>query len=291
MNKVVKIKSRVVSLISKEKEIANESQQRVLLVSKNNNSQNSTLFYTTHKCASSFMQKILIKLCANGSYVFNDYASAIYQLGNKLDIEQDKKNYLVNFLESNYDRLFYKKNEIYGPLRFPVDFPDRNTFKHIFFLRDPRDVIVSSYYSFGFTHSLPTNEKSKGRMLSIRKEIQQKGIDQYAIDFADELVQRYIGFKNLKENCDSFIYLKYDDFTNNTKAFILNLSQYLNVNLSDNELKVLCYEASPIQKNIKKESHKRSGKNGQYVNELKPETQAILNEKFKTTLLYWKFKS
>lgn len=128
-------------------------------------------------------------------------------------------------------------------------------------------------------------------MLSIRKEIQQKGIDQYAIDFADELVQRYIGFKNLKENCDSFIYLKYDDFTNNTKAFILNLSQYLNVNLSDNELKVLCYEASPIQKNIKKESHKRSGKNGQYVNELKPETQAILNEKFKTTLLYWKFKS
>ncbi len=293
MNQLKKIKNRVTNLISKNKEpieILREDQLRILTANKLLTTPNSTLFYTTHKCASSFMRKLLIKLATKGNYALNDYANAIWHLGNKLDIAQDKKNFLVQFLENNYDRLFYKKNEIYGPLRFPIDFPTRNTFKHIFFLRDPRDVIVSSYYSFGFTHSLPANDKGKKSVLANREEIQQKGIDQYAIDFADELVERYNGFKNLKENCDSFIYLKYDDFTNNTKNFILNLSTYLNVSLTNNEIELLCAEAAPVQKNIQKESHKRSGKSGQYINELKPETIVILNSKFTNTLKYWEFE-
>lgn len=292
MKKLIKIKHKVTNLISREnekKEILRADQLRVLEANQLTNTPNSTLFYTTHKCASSFMRKLLIKLSTEGNYVLNDYANAIWHLGDKLDIDQDKKNFLVQFLEKNYDRLFYIKGEIYGPLRFPVNFSNRNTFKHIFFLRDPRDVIVSSYYSFGFTHSLPANSKGKTSVLKVRDEIQQKGIDQYAIDFADELVQRYNGFKNLRESCDSYIYLKYDDFTNNTKQFILNLSNYLNVSLNNNDIELLCKEASPVQKNIQKESHKRSGKSGQFVNELKPETQLILTSKFKDILLYWEF--
>jgi hypothetical protein len=292
MNKLQKIKNKLINLNSKEnKEVLSNEQFRVITAKQIENTPKSALFYTTHKCASTFMQKLLIKLSAEGDYTLNDYASAIWSLGNKLDINQDKKNYLQHFLEKNYDRLFYLKGEIYGPLRFPIDFPNRKAFQHLFFLRDPRDVIVSSYYSFGFTHALPPNSKGEKNLLKVREEIQQKSIDQYAIDFSDELVQRYNGFKNLRENCDSYIYLKYDDFTSNTKQFILNLTNYLNISLTNNDIELLCKEASPVQKNIQKENHKRSGKSGQFMNELQPETVLILNKKFKETLLYWEFKN
>jgi len=288
-----KIKNKVANFSSKgedDKIILRDDQNRVLTARKLEKKTASVLFYTTHKCASTFMSKLLIKLSSKIEYDFNDYANAIWDLGDNIAIGQGNKGYLLRFLEKNYDRLFYQKGEIYGPLRFPVNFPNRQAFKHIFFLRDPRDVIVSSYYSFGFSHPLPTNNMRKKNFLSLREEIQKKGIDQHALDFADELITRYNGFRHLRETCDGYIYLRYDEFANDTRNFILNLAKYLNVELQKQELDMLCKEAAPIQENIKDDKHKRSGKSRQFISELKPETQAILNDKFRDTLKYWEFE-
>ena len=168
----------------------------------------SVLFFTTHKCASTFIPTLFKTITKNSNYKLKDYAQAIWSLGDELDIKQDQKDSISNFLEEAADELFFRRGYIYAPLRFPVDFPERNQLKHIFFLRDPRDVLVSSYYSFGFTHAEPKNSKAKKRFQAKRKLAQQKGIDNYVINEATNYLDRYLKYKELLETSNSYLYLK-----------------------------------------------------------------------------------
>jgi hypothetical protein len=181
-------------LFNKDNQLTPE--QRVVLKAKESlDKPPSVLFFTTHKCASTFIPPLLTTITRNSNYEFKDYAQAIWNLGDKLDIGQDQENFLSSFLENAADRLFFRRGEIYAPLRVPVDFSERKNLKHIFFLRDPRDVMVSAYYSFGLTHSLPKNSKLRKRHQLRKQRILEQGIDDYVISDANYFLNRYLRYK------------------------------------------------------------------------------------------------
>ncbi|MGK7926886.1 MAG: sulfotransferase, partial [Spirulina sp.] len=113
----------------------------------------SILFYTSHKCASTFVGKLLDTICKKSQYEIIDYAGTIWGAGDRL--KHIESPYEL-FLERAYSDLYSLHGKIYAPQREYLDFPGRTKFKHIFFLRDPRDVLISAYYSFGFTHLEPS---------------------------------------------------------------------------------------------------------------------------------------
>ena len=265
--------------------------QRIFRAKESLNKPQSVLFYTTHKCASSFINPLLKTLIKYSDYKLFDYAKAIRSLGNNLDINQENAYFLKNFLEKSHNFLFLDRGEIYAPLRFPIDFAGRKNFKHIFFLRDPRDVVVSAYYSFGFTHPLPNNIKARMRVQEKRQSIQQQGIDNYAITESKErFLPIYEEYIELIETCSSFLYLRYSDFQDDTIQFIEIISDFLEVNISKEEIQELATKASPIQITRDNSKHKRSGKSKQYLEELKPDTINTLNEIFSEVLKYWDFR-
>lgn len=191
------------SIFNKNKKLTPE-QESILKAKESLNKPPSVLFFTTHKCASTFIPPLLKTITRNSNYEFKDYAQAIWNLGNQLDIGQDQENFLDFFLEDTADRLFFRRGEIYAPLRVPVDFPERKKLKHIFFLRDPRDILVSSYYSTGFTHPLPKNDKAKRRFQAKRELIQQQGIDNYTISAATNwVIPLYSKYQQFANTCES----------------------------------------------------------------------------------------
>ena len=111
----------------------------------NKNNPKSVYFYTFHKCASTLFNGYVLK---NAVGLYNmDYASQIYS-GERSSEEK------LNFNRNGF---------IYGPIRIsagvqgPVgEMLVKPTTQHdfvrdkiaLFLIRDPRDILVSSYYSF-----------------------------------------------------------------------------------------------------------------------------------------------
>lgn len=246
----------------------------------------SVIFYTTHKCASTFLERLFELVLKNSDYSFVDYAGAISRAGDKLNVGIPYEN----FLEQTYSELYSLQGKIYGPQRRPLDFPGRDQFKHIFFLRDPRDVLVSSYFSFGFTHYEPLNTDDREKFVDKRENIQELGIDNYVIDEAEKwIIPLYQQYKQLRDTSETNIYLKYDLFIENTSEFVQRILDFLNINPSRKDIDVLIREANPIQ-NVEVMKHKRSGKTGQYLEKLHIDTVEKLNHILATTLADWGFE-
>ena len=160
----------------------------------------SCIFFTTHKCASTFAARLLSEITQKSEYRVLDYASAIWRMGNKISIQGSYEP----FLEGVYDGLYRLHGEIYGPQRMPLDFPGRPKFKHIFFLRDPRDVLVSSYFSFAFNHKAPNNSSAKSEFFAKRERMVKSGIDDYVLgEGVKWLKPTLLGYAKLLESAES----------------------------------------------------------------------------------------
>jgi hypothetical protein len=261
-------------------------QHKVIDSAANLKSPRSVIFYTTHKCASTFISNLFDVILKNSDYDLVDYAAAIWKAGDKTNISSP---YEV-FLEQAYSDLYSVNGKIYAPQRKYLDFPGRSKFKHIFFLRDPRDVLVSSYFSMAFTHSEPLNSVARGHFLRKRSEIKEQDIDDYVLEQSEEwVVPLYKQYKELRETSDTYIYLKYDLFVENTPEFVKKISEFLGLNPSTKDIDLLTKDATPVQ-SIEVMKHKRSGKTGQYLEKLNPKTVTKLNYLLSEVLSDWEFK-
>ena len=259
--------------------------RKVLQADKNLTKPRSAIFYTTHKCASSFVGNLFDVLVKSSQYELVDYASSISALGNKINPGQ---NYEA-FLEKAYSDLYSLHGNIYAPQRRYLDFPGRERFKHIFFLRDPRDVLVSAYFSFGFTHPKPKNNASLNEFIQKRNEIQSQGIDNYVLGGAESwIIPLYKQYKHLRETADESIYLRYDLFADDTAEFIKKIFHFLQLEISEKNIESLIRKADPVQA-TEAMKHKRSGRSGQYLEKLQPTTIDKLNNILSEILLDWEF--
>ena len=264
-------------------------QKKIINVYKNTENPKSAIFYTTHKCASSFVPQLFSVILKNSDYELVDYAGAIWHLGNKFNLGTPHIDCLQNFLEKSYSDLYSLHGKIYGPQRVPLDFPGRDKFKNIFFLRDPRDVLISAYFSFAFTHPEPLNDISRKEFLERRKRLQEQGIDQYVLEESKTwVVPLYNKYKHLRDTAQNSIYLKYDFFTAQTPEFIERIAEFLELNPSQEEIARLTTKANPVQK-IEVMKHQRSGKTGQYLEKLHPDTVDKLDHILAEVLSDWEF--
>jgi len=76
----------------------------------------------------------------------------------------------------------------FAPVRFYVNVPHIEDYEIILHLRDPRDVLVSMFYSYCFIHPGEVAGNT-----GYRKEIAEKGIDAFVLDKASEKSSRYKG--------------------------------------------------------------------------------------------------
>jgi len=287
MNLKKQIKSKKRLLYNFLNEERWDARKRILNSWEEQHKPDSVILFTTHKCASMFMETLFTIISKGSEYKVVDYASIIYGLGDKVDIGSPYEDYL----SANYYNLYKTKGEIYAPQRRALDFPGRTRFKHIFFLRDPRDVLVSAYYSFGYTHSTPTNTEHIAKFEKSRNKIKEQGIDDYALEQVETWIKPlYEDYQKLRESADNYLYLQYDLFKDNTTSFIQKIGNYLDIQIDDTTISKLIEIAQPTQTVENQSSHKRSGKSRQFVEKLTPETVGLLNEKLASVLAYWEFE-
>ena len=238
-------------------------------------------FYTFHKCASTLFSSYVLKM-TQGLYHI-DYADKIFRgtLNKKID--------------------FSKNGVVYGPIRLStpdnvpgyklVDKVCKPNFimdkRAIFFVRDPRDILVSSYYSFGYTHGLSSVEEIRRKQIEQRKYIQKLSLDEYVVDSAFKMNEYFANMIKLNEACKDGVVVKYEDMVNNWDIFRDQMVKSLKL---DKKILKNIYEMSRPKKKEDKTSHQRSGKSGGYKKKLKKETIKKINEELSTVLKYFDYE-
>jgi hypothetical protein len=132
------------------------------------------IVFTLHKSASMFIHQQCALLC---------------RLGN---IAHHSPNYAGSGLTARAmltdSSLWRARHGCFAPVRFFVDVPNIRDYDVILHLRDPRDVLVSMFYSYCFIHS--------GEVLrdtSHRREAAQRGIDDFVLAKASGRSSEYQG--------------------------------------------------------------------------------------------------
>ena len=238
----------------------------------------SVYFYTLHKCASSLFSIYVLKNIGGLEHV--DYALDIYN----------------GHIAINKKLNFKKKGYIYGPIRISAD-PRTPEYKMltipasqpefirdkiaIFLVRDPRDILVSSYYSFAYSHGFSSVKEIRNIQESGQKIIQNTLLDEYVVSFAYQQIKNFEIIKKLSNSCNRSLILKYEDMINNFDCFIAQLCEY--VSIEKNVVQEI-YQRSRPKLNEDILSHKRSGKVGGFRDKLKKDTIKSINSKLEETL-------
>lgn len=244
----------------------------------------SVFFYTTHKSASTLFSSFVLRQLPGRIPV--DYAYAIYS-GN---------------LAPTGPLAFHERGYTYGPIRTtvvktsPVDeFVVRPLvqpeflcrIRPVVFVRDPRDVLVSQYHSFGLSHpisSVPAIGEAEQRL---RDRIRSQTIDAYAIGEAPRLLEAYQTLLDVARLGKESLTLKYEDMVEDFETFSDRLRSRVRLSTRvRNEL----YRQSRPQAVEDPSAHRRSGKIRTFGQKLAPETVEALNGILHPVLVAFDYK-
>nr|VFJ62240.1 MAG: hypothetical protein BECKDK2373C_GA0170839_10958 [Candidatus Kentron sp. DK] len=245
----------------------------------------SVYFYTFHKCASTLFSRYVLK---NVDGLYNmDYASQISS-GNR--VWQKKLT-------------FEERGFIYGPIRISANETTpvgkmlvKPTIGHdfirdkvaLFLVRDPRDILISSYYSFGFTHGLSRVVELRKRQENRRKRICKQTLDEYVLQAAENQIKFFGILYDLSNACERSVILKYEDMVDDFDTFTEQLRRY--VFIKDSVIHGI-YERSRPRKIEDLTSHRRSGQVQGFRHKLEEGTIDALSRKLADTLSLFGYKA
>jgi len=238
----------------------------------------SVCFYTFHRCASTLFADYLLRNIDGMTPI--DYLSQIYHGHEPASLT------------------FERRGHVYGPLRLtagwaPALEPSRGLVASVerlralvsteefvkdktamFLVRDPRDMLVSMYYSFGFSHGFSPVPEIRECQEQDRREIQGLTIDEFALTRVAHILAKFDEVERLSGACRRGVVLRYEDMIDKWDHFVDGLTRLLEI--QPRVLKEL-YQRSRPREVEDVAAHRRSGRPGGFRAKLKPETIASLN--------------
>jgi hypothetical protein len=239
----------------------------------------SIIYYTFHKTASSYFSNIVLGNIENLKHI--DYSNNIYFRSKKetIDVEKFGKAYGPIRLSNNpilKDHVFMYENVI---LPF-LNHKNTKSIKSIFQIRDPRDILVSNYYHQARGYVLSENLETKLIQENTINKARNTSIDEFIID--DSIINFYLeSFKLLGQvydNAERKILLKYEDMIDNWDVYIQSILSIVPIK---KEFINTFYKDTRPELVEQRSKHKRSGKTGDFRMKLNKHSIDYLNNKFK----------
>lgn len=255
--------------------------------SKANSDKQSIIHFSTNKAATQHIKKVLRKISVENKIIpvsFHDYA--FYSKAPFLDH--------LSFDEmENYKQIFKEKGYLYsvfGGMIQNIDNIDK--YKIILSIRDPRDVLVSSYYSKTFSHIEPLKISSKHDKFMQKKDwAKNVDINQYVLKEAETLhsiLNKYMTILCLNKNVGI---VKYEDMILDYSKWLTTLVDLTGMKMSNSLEKELIDEnlkRKPVNEN--KFSQNRKGIAGDYKEKLEKGTIEKLNTMFEPIISFFNYE-
>ena len=188
----------------------------------------------------------------------------------------------------NFSHIFKPNGYFYSAFGgFVPGISELDKYKVILMVRDPRDILVSWYYSIAFSHSIPPITSNRHEeYIRKRKNAQEITIDDHVISESDRVLNILNRYQNELLVPYPHVHLtSYEKMTSNFEGWLKGLLDASELEISSHTFQKLVEDnkqLQPKEENIYK--HIRKGKPGDYLDKLQPETIEYLNNKFSPIL-------
>jgi hypothetical protein len=191
----------------------------------------------------------------------------------------------------NYAHVFKPEGYLYTVFGGMIlGIPSLERFKVVLVVRDPRDILVSDYYSIAYSHAIPDGEK-RDIYLSRRQAALESTLDEYVLNNANKLKAIFEKYEfHLFSVCSQVHVARYEDmvvdFASWVDALLLAAGLEIPVSMRD-ELIRNHEERRPRGENV--HNHLRRGIPSEHKEKLKSQTIQELNHTFEAPLNRFKY--
>ena len=178
----------------------------------------------------------------------------------------------------------FSKKRVFGGFVENIDRLDQ--YKIVLSIRDPRDILVSDYYSKAFSHPVPPENSGKtDKFLEERRQAQSITIDEFALINSDKILNIYRKYTQNLLDRKNVGALKYELMINDYSLFLDKLAFHSGLELPSKLKNALInkFELNKVKKEDKNK-HNRKGIAGDYKQKLENSTIEKLNLTFKDIL-------
>jgi Sulfotransferase domain len=231
--------------------------------------------FSIHKAGSTLMHKMIGEVCDSACIPGISIPDILFKEGVfEKDWADDEQ--ILDLIASG--RIYYGYRHL--PKVFLNESLHLRDKKSVLLVRDPRDALVSQYFSYGgknISHKLP--DKNKEAFLEKAQATAHMEIDQYVLS-------NFAGYRNklnaYKDNLnfDNVLLFKYEDIYFDKRKFLGDIFIHFGIEVEPKLLDEIAakHDVRPEVEDAAK--HIRKGTPGDYVNKLRPETTDKLNKIF-----------
>ena len=263
-------------------DISNLFSNTLRLFTRNQDTKIGIHVHALHKTASMFLYKFFKYICS-----FTDIH--LYSINNTPPNHMDLSTEIKHSFCSCPERTFCTNNNIEKHTYIPKQY-------HIFQVRDPRDILVSQCYSFGWIHG---DKNWSEHALKEREYIRSINIDEYALMRSLKpshtktpcLLDRYQPIISLTGK-PNMVVVKYEDMVLNFKKWldpIVNIFDFKHPEQVSQHLFEV-FQSEFIIPSIEQRTHKRKISPGDHIEKLKPKTISNLNNIFSDILEHFDYR-
>lgn len=227
--------------------------------------QPSVMFYSYYRCGSMFLSRALRELAeANGLQPL-DYCSYFVKVCAEEGVQLYEKETLA--------KAFHAEGCYYGTLRRAYPIPDLDRYRSVLLLRDPRDCLVSHYYSIRESHTL----NNQGN-LEARREALALDVDQWVLKHVEEYRRDFLEFHRNLVGKPGVLFLHYEEMVTAFPDFVRKVVEHTGLTGVQEVTDRIVAEANFEVSAEDVLSHKRSVQPGNHLKKLKAQTVAKLND-------------
>jgi hypothetical protein len=233
------------------------------------------------KSGSTLLNKIVINLARRNNIHAIDVPGAFFKNGFKVadwmgaDLTEVVKpgNLYLGF------RSYPKNFEAYEPYRLG---------RKIFMFRDPRDALVSQYFSDAYSHSLPSAnteaaEKAKQDFLKKRAEALEADIEKYVLDHAPGFQRTLMEFEPLLKD-PACLTVRYEDYIFQKRRLISKILKHFEWESKPGQIDQILNALDEVPGTEDKTKFVRAVVPGDHRRKLKPETIRKLDNRLAKVL-------
>lgn len=246
----------------------------------------SILHFSFNKAATQTVKKLLMACAARNGLtpaLLHDYA---------FHHSMPFLDHLSQEEMGKYAHLFKPEGYLYTVFGGMIEgIPELERFKVVLVVRDPRDILVSDYFSIAYSHAIPEGEK-KDVYLSRREAALASTLDDHVMANAAKLravFERYE--KHLFPACPGVHVARYEDMVEDFPAWLDALLSACGLEISESMRRQMI-EDNEARRPKGEEIHKhlRRGMPGEHREKLLPETIAELDSLFEQPLARFNYR-
>lgn len=152
---------------------------------------------------------------------------------------------------------------------------DLSANKKILLIRDPRDMVVSFYFSCAQSHVVPEAGPMRDQLISQRKQAEQARIDEFCLANIADFIGEFKGYEHLLDS-NLRIY-RYEDVIFNKRSWLQDMLSYLQIAVAADLIHSVADENNIIPLNERPDQHIRQVYPGNFRKHLQPGTILELN--------------